>query len=132
MAAMFIALSLTLNLQHSSVGSPVKNNTTSYLDLLKYERHFKADETTTIRTNTEPSNNPTHEGSGAGIHQSDSDLYTLQLGQHNQRQLKHDDIEIVYDYKCPKQHYIHPCDCLGMLPSFTSTMIQTSPSFRAR
>lgn len=129
MMAMFIAICLTLNLQHS-IGSPAKNNNTSYLDLLKYEQHFKSDETTTIKTNTEQSVNPTHEGSG--IHQSDSDLYTLQLGQHNQRQLKHDDIEVVYDYKCPKQHFIHPCDCLGMLRSITFTMIQISTHFRVR
>ncbi|KAH9388582.1 hypothetical protein TYRP_007923, partial [Tyrophagus putrescentiae] len=76
-------------------------------------RHFRVDETTTTRTSAGvPTTNPTtaQEGSGA-THQSDSDLYTLQLGQHNHRQLKYNDVEVVYDYRCPKLHYIHPCYC---------------------
>lgn len=51
----------------------------------------------------------------------DADLYTVQLPQQpslpqRPRQSKHDTITMKpesYDYKCPKQHYIHPCDCLG-------------------
>ena len=100
-------LCLTLNLQFG-LSNPALNNT-DYLELFKYEGHLRNEETTTSPTTT---HSPNHERARSSESHSDSDLYTLQLGQHHQRQLKHEDIE-VYDYKCPKQHYIHPCDCLG-------------------
>lgn len=116
----FAICCLALNL-HLAMGIPTINKT-DYLELFKYERHFHQDETTTMTSNPalqEHSKRPAgherllpSEGSG---HQPDSDLYTLQLGQHTERQLKHDDIDL-YDFKCPKQHYIHPCDCMGKLP----------------
>ena len=109
-------LCLALNL-HSGHANPAMN-TSDYLELFKYERHLRNDETTTtaVGSTIETTHSPgqEHKSRSSDHHHSDSDLYTLQLGQHNQRQLKHDDIE-VYDYKCPKQHHIHPCDCLGIL-----------------
>ena len=90
--------------------SPATNNT-DYLQLFKYDQHWKAtdsDQTTLPSAHvaiTNVLNKP-----AANDHHIESDLYTLQV---NHRQSKLDDIEVVYDYKCPKQHYIHPCDCLG-------------------
>lgn len=58
--------------------------------------------------------------SSFGNDSNQSELYTLQLGtsanNHNQhqRQLKHHEVEFNYDYRCPKTHDIHPCDCLEL------------------
>ncbi|KAH9418416.1 hypothetical protein DERP_011278 [Dermatophagoides pteronyssinus] len=50
-----------------------------------------------------------------------TDLYTIELTSpsitqqhHHSRQAKLDDDNIVFNYKCPKQHFIHPCDCLEL------------------
>lgn len=101
---------LTLNLK---LGLAVPaSNSTEYLQLFKYERHSRIEEssTTLASTSTRASDALAQTPSQ---HQPESELYTLQLSQHNQRQQKQERLELVYDYKCPKQHYIHPCDCLG-------------------
>ncbi|KAI7693030.1 hypothetical protein SSS_04256 [Sarcoptes scabiei] len=42
-----------------------------------------------------------------------SDLYTIELTQ-SPRRAKLDDITITANYKCPKQHLIHPCECFEL------------------
>lgn len=121
-------LCVTLNL-HCVLASPAVNNVSSShhlhlpnLAMPKYERHSRHEESSPLTTTSpSPTAGNTQTPTPPDLldrhrfndRQSDSDLYTLQLGQHNQRQLKHDHIE-VYDLKCPKQHSIHPCDCLEL------------------
>ena len=102
----------------TSLAGPAINET-DYLDLLKYEGQLEdvnvtlgdiSEQWTTVNESDQTS--PFYRTNDQ--QQNLSDLYTVQLTHQSQRQLKYHDAEMVYDYKCPKQHYIHPCDCLGL------------------
>lgn len=92
--------------QHSSILGP---SSSSSLNITNNSTYYRSN------SDSDDNNHPS---------QPRTDLYTIELTspsvsqhhhqlQHHSRQAKLDD-NIVFNYKCPKQHFIHPCDCLGM------------------
>lgn len=92
----------------TTLASPAINDT-EYLNQFKYEDGNSIDSGNVTAFTVRP-----YITAAEGKKQTEaSDLYTVQLTHHGHRQVKHNDAEVAYDYKCPKQHHIHPCDCLG-------------------
>ncbi|KAH7642157.1 hypothetical protein DERF_003197 [Dermatophagoides farinae] len=91
--------------QHSSILGP----SSSSLNITNNSTYYRSN------SDSDDNNHPS---------QPRTDLYTIELTspsvsqhhhqlQHHSRQAKLDD-NIVFNYKCPKQHFIHPCDCLEL------------------